>query len=162
MHKSVKLAWLLIPVVAGPAAAQALEFPSSGGLRRVSLELGGGLNTATPFIHARLNYRLPTLNDRVDLFVDQTVVSFTPIGASLAQTTLIGAKYYFWDQRPFAAFVGAGGGMSYGSGVAGVVPGLIAGFGGDWLFADSFGASLGIYGSYPIGFRPELNLKIGF
>lgn len=160
MKKSWISAFLVAPWLTGPAWAQAPEFPSA--TRRVSLELGAGLGNTTPFAHARLNYRLPAFNDRVDLFLDQTFVSFTPIGALFVQTTLVGAKYYFWQQRPFAAFAGAGGGLSYGLGLGGVSPGFMAGFGGDWSFSDAFAASLGIYGTFPIGFRPELNLKLAF
>ncbi|PIQ25879.1 hypothetical protein COW36_22345 [bacterium (Candidatus Blackallbacteria) CG17_big_fil_post_rev_8_21_14_2_50_48_46] len=138
-----------------------------------SLEAGAGMNGVLPFFHAKMGWRLPGLDEKLETYLDY---SFWNLGQSPAmlQVVLLGGKYYFQPMGQIHPFVGLNAGLTYlvGGPVVGN-PGFVdptsmmgwvlqAGGGIDLMMTDHFGFSGAVYLGYPFWVRPELNLRWAF
>jgi hypothetical protein len=133
-------------------------------VRRFSFDVGGGLNLIKPFIQARLGYRLPVFDDRIDL-----MLSYSPLGGDLNasskewsfQTVQVGGKFYFFTEGWFQPYAVLMGGLNFYSNnlsqedfwqntYSTILPGL----GADFMITPWFGFNAQI-----LMLRPELNFK---
>ena len=139
-------------------------------VKRFGIEAGIGGNTFLPFAQGKISYRLPLLDDKLDVFGAHSIGSGM---GEYIQISMLGAKYYFLTNGLFQPYVGAGGGFAFTAGGVTSVsnipfspnflgPLFIVGGGNDFMFLDNLGISIGVYTGYPIYFRPELNIKVIF
>ena len=138
-----------------------------------SIEAGAGMNGSLPFFHAKLGWRLPLWEDRLEPFFDY---SFWNLGMEPAflQVALLGLKYHFDPIGQIQPFVALNARMTYliGGPVVGNI-GFVdptsaigwsaqAGGGMNLMMSEQFGFSGALYLSYPFVLRPELNLRWTF
>ena len=146
------LSGLLALQTAAPAVAMEVS-------HRFSLQADVGLNAVLPLAEGQIAYRLPALDNRLEVFA-----AYQPWAPSLATASLslvsLGARYYWGGDdiwRPFA-LAAVGDAMSSTSGAGSNVPAGMAGLGLDWM------PMLGLTGNVTVGFpmllRPEIGVRL--
>lgn len=144
--------------------------------KAISAEIGGGLNLVLPFAHIKGAYRLPVLDNKLDIYADYSFLN-VPFGKTeenqsvnnfKTQYFITGFNYYFNKERTmFSPYVGIG--------LASIInfpdakePFSFGGFGGianigtDLMFNECWGMSGAInffFASGGVAPRLELNAK---
>lgn len=182
------LSLVLVSVLAAPTVSRAEdlgeEMPSASvtmsefdAIKRFALEAGAGVNVILPFLNLRGTYRLPTLEDKLDVFV-----GFQPVVANyhIQQGLEAGARYYFMNTGWFQPYATASAGFHFSvmsstiGDAANPQPGtvmgpgvrdfyLTGGLGADFMFNEAVGLNTQLLGTTLLGaLRPEINLKLKF
>ncbi|MEZ0367806.1 MAG: hypothetical protein ACAI44_01830 [Candidatus Sericytochromatia bacterium] len=167
------LTLLLCLLTALPVQAGSPPEPSPPYVPRFGIELGISPNIIWGAdAHARLSYRLPVLDDRLELFVgmlrDGSLAD--AYGGGLGRDVYqLGGKYYFLTEGWFNPFLGLAGGVSvqkYTNGSA-LGPAAFFGVGADLRFFHvSFSPAVYLSyisrASYELAPRLDLNFKFHF
>lgn len=168
----IMLAAISQPVVAQTAETSAAQPVSQTDIKRWSLEAGvGGL---LAYVHGRVAYRLPVLDDKLMIFAD-----FAPLESEYDlfpgrfQTAMIGARYYLDPVGPSSLYFALGAGASFNltgavhpndaQRTTGFLPALFPylGVGIDYMFTPSWGLNTQVGVAFVVP-RAEVNLKYLF
>lgn len=177
------LSFLCASLSTAPALARKQAEPAPEP-QRWSLEAGIGANVLIPYLSTRLTYRLPVLQNQIDVFLEAQ--PFNPVIAGstglIAQELGLGGRYYFATEGGFRPYATLLTGLNFtltdqptGVGTtrpAGLIapPFLYIGAGADFMWNEHWGLNLQLLGGaggiiyipQGIGIRPEVNLKYVF
>lgn len=167
MLSSACLKLALASAIFQPCAALAAELPadSPSPVKRFGLSLMAGF-----FSGGQLSYRLPVLDDRVDVFVTAAplVIANYRAGETPHQGLFLGGRYFFAQDGLFRPYVAGELGSSFqlpGNGFAGQIGTIatMAGLGTDLMLLPNLGLTLTAWSSLTaLGFSPEAGIKFVF
>ena len=158
-----KLPEIAVPTSVPTAVPTAVPEIKNTNIKRLGIDAGLGVNLFLPFAQAQLLYRLPALDDRLELFIGHSIGM--TLGDSYTQAGLAGLKYYISNTGFIQPFISLGGGVGFQfakSSFQAVQPLFTAGLGADFMFSDNFGAYVDVESGFPIVFRPGVGIKLLF
>lgn len=148
---------LALATVATPAIAQAAPDAPP----RLSVQGDVGLNAILPTYEFQVGYRLPTLDDRLEVFAGYAPPSPSLATGSYFNVARAGVRFFLIPRGAFQTFL-----MASADGVFETngynTLGASLGVGADGYLTPNLALTGAISASYPMLFRPQLGLKLLF